>query len=225
MSVRGCVPIIAVALVIAACSGPTEPDVPNRVVNPALKTLAIDPAEVRNGGALVVHARFADPGFTLAPQERISFTASTGSGEVEQMLAGPEVCPLANGDEYTCDSFSFGVRTGTRASAYTPYLDRIGGRFTYIALGDSAASVRIFDGDLSAAMAKARKWPNVRFVERNAIYRLMAGTPMNGAIGAARLDFAAPRASDGTLQVQPQETVTVRYRQPDGSQVVSSIQI
>ncbi len=220
---------------IGACNeGPTE----LRFVNPMLDELQIDESFIHDGGALLVRAVPADPSFQLAEDARIRLAVRSSTSEREEIHVGPELCRLEDGREILCNKFLILMENGADIRDLRPFIEQINGRLRLVRVCTNGScgpwitefgAVRIFSGELTAAMAQARRWPGVRLVEYSGIIRIAdvedSPSGSNAFLGGAPLDLLEPRPHDGSVQVQPADVVTVEYAQPDGQVLSVSVTV
>ncbi len=200
---------------------------------PLLKELSIDGSAIGEGGALIVQAMPADPDWSLAADAGVMIALRTSRGDAEEALLGSEICTLESGRQIECNKFSVMMHDGRHIDEVRPFLSEVAGRLIVTRVcGPSGClpeisefgTVRIFEGDLEAAMRSARRWPGVRSVDDLSVRR-PAGGPVvqNRLAGGTPLDFTAPVLGDGILQVLAGDTVTVEYQQPDGDVLRAAI--
>jgi hypothetical protein len=219
-----------------ACTQPVEP---NPAADPEIASLEID-AEALRSGLLVVRAVPVEPTVVAAKRAAIELSVQTSSGATRMMAAEPEVCvvppgtgltdPLGNdytGAEYVCNQFLMGLVSPSDAWRLGPHLDAIDGHLRlppYIEHGPISASVRIFSGDVFEAMRAAKKWPGVRYVEISGFWYTAAGPPHPPAfVGAVAVDLDGQQPGSRSLVVRPGDTITVTYRQPDGTTLTEQV--
>lgn len=203
------------------------------VVNPTLTTLSIDQAALHDA-ALIVRATPEDASFVPSPSMRIRITISSTSGESKTIHVGPELCVLPSGREIVCNEFLVNMNPGSNVSTLQPYVEDIDARLvlTRVCTAEGTCepaatdfgTVRIFDGELEAAMDEAQDWPGVRSVEYKA-FLTVAATEANTArfAGGAPLSVRPPVPANTRVEVMTGDTLVVQYAQPNGDTLKASI--
>jgi hypothetical protein len=76
-------------------------------------------------------------------------------------------------------------------------------------------------------MRQAERWPDIHSVEYTGYAVTLGLFPAweyTGYTGGLPVAFAAPIAGDGILQLEPGVGITLEYRQPDGSVLVTTLE-
>lgn len=208
-------------LLTVACSDLFAPD---RNVHPRLQELEFGWfTRLRHGGLLYVDGVPADLGFRLQSSQRVPIELTVSSGDRETAGLYRFYCPPRERPQgFLCFQFGIGMRDGFHASDLAGHVAALGGRFTLISVSGSFADVTLFDADaLVGAARRALRWPGVATVDL--WYSGCQDTSPPWCASLSRLtvpvpvDTGAAIPGDGIMQVRSGDTVTVSYRQPDGS--------
>jgi hypothetical protein len=193
-------------------------DDPTTFVRPALEILDIDGFESRltGGGFLMVYALAEERSLTLGPRERIPITVTTTSGDFEQVGIYHVYCPPGRRRAGGFDCFRFLIRMQDQndITEIAPYVAAIGGRFVTISPTGKWATIVLFEPVNIIRQARAAAtWPGVADTD-------VASAPCFASVCTnlyvpIRIDAGTPEPGDGTIQVQPRDTVRVRYQQPE----------
>lgn len=194
----------------ATCGGPTEP-----LRRPLLRTLAVsDRAVLRDSGLLVVAAVPKDTTVIQPPHFRLQLELTTTSGDIESFNLTPIIC-----DEFTLSCHHIGVvmKEGHHIRETFSLLNAVPARVSMDIFGGELAGVYVFEPDnVPEAASKLRSHPAVKSAERT--HAGVDPPPPKWALnGGLPLDFRPVISRDGVLQARPNDTVTVRYQQPDSS--------
>jgi hypothetical protein len=220
---------------LVACSGETTDSAPLTgvvaapdpvVVDPELSAIAFFPGWLAAGvfnGTLPFAVDLADPERPWRQHERLEVILETSRGDREVLVRGSaNVCRLRALQNYDCTAFVISMDAGHAVDELSSLIEATGAsiEFRFIT---GAGAVRLREGDLDAAMAKARTWPNVRSVE----YSIAAQTGLvPGELVFTDTLLRLVRGDvvplDGALQIAPGDEVRVRYRQPSGIDLVAS---
>lgn len=223
--------LLALSLLLAACESPLEP---LSSVRPMLASLTVETADGPAGGVLRIYATPRDAEFFLAANERIPILIRTGSGDMKDLLLRPEICGARGRSEHFCDRFVVVVKDGFDVQQLKSHAVGLPGRLLLPTLADregrtvftsrSFATVVVLDGDLDRAMARARRWPNVRYVEHSSFARIgsVGGETGRNRVTAVVPVVAAQAPGGSLLQVRAGEQISVEYEQPDGSRLTTT---
>jgi hypothetical protein len=170
----------------------------------------------------------------VAADTRIEVTARTSHGDAERFsLRAPEGECAVFGAGVSCFRIVVHVGTIEQAYALADRLPGIGGSFLGILrLPVNTAwpeeyvevAIAIPDASWDGAMRQARRWPNVQRVTYSYFMYARAEARWPGYTGGLPVEFAEPIAGDGILQLEPGVEITLEYRQPDGSVLVSTLE-
>ncbi len=223
---------LALSLLMAACQNALEPAVH---VHPMLETLTIETAGLSSEGILRISAAPQDARFSAAANERIPVLLRTETGETKNLLLRPAICPGKDRSEHSCDRFLVVVKDGFDVQQLESYAAALPGRLSIgrvlnaesgvVWTSRSNASVVILEGDLDRAMARARRWPNVQYVEYSYIGRvaIVIDEPYRNYLTVAVAEEFSPTAGGNTLHLKAGEKVSVEYEQPDGSRLSTTV--
>ncbi len=217
----------AAASTTPACDGFTDP---SRDLAPALVSLAIDDlaSSLRDGGLLYINAFPADTTFRLDAGERVPLAITVSSGDQESLRLYRVFCPprerLAG---FHCYSFILTMESGVQATSVAGQVAALGGRFHLVSVSGRIAGVTLFDpDDLVRRARNARSWPGVAMTELSFPFCAPGAPPPCGSKSALTAPMAVDTGGavpmDGVLQVRPGDTLSVSYRQPDGSILVAN---
>lgn len=223
---RWCMYVFALAAFLGGCSSDTTE--PVTVLDTiAITDLYIEPTAIREGGALVVQA-VPDPKLAAPIQatDRTSVQIRSSKGDADTLELRPRVCRLNDGSKYLCDTFYIAMTAGHHVAEVASHLQQVHGVFSRVLGGGEHASIRILQGDLQSAMSQAALWPGVRLVELSGIGCIANVTGCgDGLEGALAIAFGDQETGDGLLRVEPGDTLTIKYGQPDGNSLERSIVI
>jgi hypothetical protein len=194
----------------ATCGRPTEPIRPQ-----LLRTLTVsDRAVLRDSGLLVVFAVPQDTTVIPPPHFRLQVELTTTSGDIESFNLTPIIC-----DEFTLSCHHIGVvmKEGHHIRETFSLLNAIPARVWWVGFGGELAGVYVFEPDnVPEAVSKLTSYPAVKSAARN-----HAGAdpppPKWTLDGGLPLDFRPVISRDGVVQARPNDTVTVKYHQPDST--------
>lgn len=174
------------------------------------------------GKTLPVTVTLVDTSRPWLEHERLEFIIESSSGDREISVRGTNgVCRERAGRLYDCSSFLIVMEAGHSISELSALVGATGGRIESSFLG-GGGTVRLLQGELTAAMEKARSWPHVLAVEHNNAGRI--GTvPGELVFSDSALRFAPGTAVpfDGAIQVAPGDQVRVLFLQPAGTYLVA----
>jgi hypothetical protein len=213
---------LAVLTLPACSSDPTEPE---RVVNPELAELRVEPQALRIGGALVVYGVPADLSFEMRSNERLQITVTTSDSDQETLELSSLVCHDDAGNRFVCNEFVFGVSESSQVDQLAPLVEQLPARIGYVSLNHRDASVRLLSGELDQAMRRATLWPDVVYVQRNPVGTLTGTNFLQSgfASGALAVDAGTHRSGDSRLQVSSGTRLTLTYQQPTGESLSAEV--
>lgn len=210
---------VTAVLLVAGCREMFGPD---RAIRPQMRALGVSYLST-NAGIMQIEGYPADTSFRLEAHQQVPIEIAVSSGDTETTALYPYYCPPRPGGRfYVCFEFEIGMQPGYDIRSLNDYVAGIGGRFKFWFLTIQAGHVVLFDPeDVVGRARKARSWPGVEWVELGGL-----GGGIDG--GSCCFDWSrltrpvyvttgAARPGDGIVQVQQSDTVTVTYRQPDGS--------
>ncbi len=214
-------------LLVAGCREMFGPD---RAVRPRLRALAIGYLST-NAGIMQIEGYPADTSFRLEARQNVPIEISVSSGDRESSALYPKYCPPRSGGQfYVCFEFDIGMRPGYDIRSLNGYVAGIGGRFKYWWTNIQAGGVVLFDpSDVVARARQALSWPGVQWVELGGLgYCVEGGSycfDWSQLTRPVYVTMGAARPGDGMIEMQPGDTLTVTYRQPDGSTVQTRSQV
>jgi hypothetical protein len=171
-------------------------------------------------GALWVRAMPADWQYQFPRRARLPVKVWTSDGDSgDLVLRGPEG-PCV--DRFVaCGRFDLVLNGVDDAYRLAPDLEDISARFEQILIeADSTASsiVLLLEGDLDAAIQQAQQWPGVLAARFHGLVLLaVVGAGRKGFEGGLPVELSAAVPGDGKVQVGASSTITVEYRQADGT--------
>jgi hypothetical protein len=222
---------VAAATALLLVAGCREMFGPDRAVRPQMRALEI-PYLSLTSGIMRVDGFPADTAFRLEVRQSVPIEITVSSGDRESTALYPAFCPpRPEGRFYVCFEFDIGMQPGYDILSLNDYVAGIGGRMQFVNIFHTWGHVVLFDpSEVVSRARKALSWPGVRYVELGGLGGCAADgsscvvdwsrvtRPVYVTTGAARPD-------DGIVEMQPGDTVTVTYRQPDGSTVQTQVQV
>jgi hypothetical protein len=211
----------ALALVLAASVGCTDPFGPDRLVSlrPEMRRLSFDDLAtgLRDGGILYVYGTPSDSTFSLEPGQRVPLEIAVSSGDRDSVGLYNILCPHRERlpGHIPCFDLSLVMHEGHDPTEFAGELSAAGGRFVLISATRWFAAVVFFSPDDPIGRAKrARSWPGVAFTELMVSTCIVASCPSLTVPVPIDVGLAVP--GDGIVQVRPGDTLSVTYRQPRG---------
>ncbi len=179
---------------------------------------------LRPGGILDIRALPADTTFRLRTGQRVLVEVGVSSGDRESVGLDRRLCPARERrwrSRYECFKFVIYMKEGFHAADLAEQVGAIGGRFNLISVSGRLAGVTVFSPDNVVGHAwRARSWPGVQVSELSHPSCHFFAPPWclspSWLSRPVPVDTGAPVPGDGIIQVQPGDTVTMTYRQPDG---------
>lgn len=193
----------------ATCGGPTEP-----LRQPMLQALAVSDFSVfRDSGLLVVFAVPQDTIVVEPPHVRLQLELTSTSGDIESFNLSTEVC-----DAFTfCHGVGVVMKDGHHIRETFSLLNAVPARVSTVSFGGELAGVFVFEpNNTPEALSKLKSHPAVKSADRS----IVAAQPpprRSNLRGGLPLDFRPVISRDGVLQTRPNDTVTVKYHQPDST--------
>lgn len=185
-------------------------------------------------GALLLSALPADLQYKIPREAGLTVTVQTSEGDVEQLLMqGPRSCVAVNGRLLArCDRFVVQLKKINDAYHLHSELAKISARFTQIYVTShtpyATAVVALLTGgsQVEDAMRRARSWPGVVSVEPYRVGHVLGGPPPRPYFEATMaVELGSPVPDDGRVQIRNGSTITVEYRQPDGSILTTTMTV
>jgi len=170
-------------------------------------------------GLLEIGAGPADSLFQLASGTRVRVSVTSSSGDSEEVGLRHELCWSAPGAAYVCDEIVFSMDSSHTVWELRDSLRVINARPNIVWWTGEFGALTVLDFDLQAALARVRAWPHVRSADPNGVMWVDGpGAWAHAALGSSvALDLAVAVRGNGVVEVQRGGTVTVSYRQPDGT--------
>jgi len=170
-------------------------------------------------GIMQIDGYPADTSFRLGSGQSVPIVITASSGDRENSALYPKYCPVPmRGWAFVCFEFDFGTQNGVDWPDVNGYVAGIGGRIKVWLSG--TGYVVLFDLDDMVSRARsALSWPGVTWVELGALPACMEGAyciVWSQLTRPLYVEVGPPHPGDGVLQVQPGDTLTVLYQQPDG---------
>lgn len=204
---------------------------PPEVLRPELDLLVLQTSPT--GQVVSVRAVPEDPDLEIEPGQRVPIALATSSGDSEEATLVGRICEDGDGEEFVCDELIVGMEKGHEVEDVAHLFDDIDATLLDVLFedgtedGGQVGHLKIFGGDVDETIATAADWPDARYAERNGIVRIQ----LEGVGDSVRVplhsdlpsEVAEPEPDDGILQIQPADTVTTEYVQPDGSQIDAEI--
>lgn len=184
----------------------------------------------RSHGVIDIFATPDDPSFSLPRRHRVSMRISTSSGDNESVAMYRSWCPphreLAF---YSCHSLLVFTRSGSTVGELEARIVEMGGR---IGLGNESNSTwaEILFPNPTGLMERRRQllaMPEVADVALDRPGCVDCGpswvSQLRAALAAAiPLELGSPRPGDAVVQYAPGDTVSLRYSNPGGGEIVRS---
>jgi hypothetical protein len=160
----------------------------------------------------------------MSPDVRLQIELTTDAGDVEIPKASFTICHDPAGEEYACHSFIYVMKDGHAPEEIVPQLDSLGMRITHLYTVIPGGAVEVLHGTDADAYETLSALPNVDYVEYSRIVRA-GDAPALELSAALPVNSSAVVTGNGALELQPGETVTARYKQPDGSVLTAMLRM
>lgn len=207
-------------VVVTACSSPTGPE----FVQPRLSHLDVWAFNAPSGLMVRVQGTAEDP---IQGGQALLATMSAGDGAPVEVELSRLYCGDSSTEMWVCRSLLVILAPGTDLSDLHAFLADIDAAFidAYTLGGRPAASVHVFSGSVPRAMNRISTHPAVEMVELETT-GTPGGTPGNGLAPWVALTVPTlatdPTPRSAQLSVSEGEELVVRYRQPDGSELLAT---
>lgn len=203
---------------------------PSGLATPRLQALLLG-GSLRDGGILSVNAYPADTAFRLDRDRRVRVEVSVSSGDIESVGLYREFCPpRERRPQFNCFMFLLAMRTGYAAAEVADEVAAIGGRISSVSPSGTIIGVTLFDpSNLVAHARRARSWTGVAFTDlgwSGGAPDLPSPPPFRSWLMLpVPVDTGVAVAGDGIVQLRSGDTVSVRYRQPEGGMLGSQVSV
>jgi hypothetical protein len=203
---------------------------PITVVTPQIELL-VSSASAPPVGILSLTARLTDVDGSLRPNDRIPLRVSVAGGDEETMGMGPEVC-FRTGPTL-CTGVSVLMKDGHTTNEIGTALGGIWARWWIVGSRQTWGGLWVFDPrEVDRAILALRRHPAVSSAEYEGLGSPAGSIPGEAQVSWARLllasmplDYAAAKPNDGKVQGVKGALMTVRYTQPDGSELTQTFAI
>ncbi|HEX5436533.1 MAG TPA: hypothetical protein VFW98_05220, partial [Gemmatimonadaceae bacterium] len=172
------------------------------------------------GQVLVVEGLVDGGVVPVAPDVHLTIQLATDGGDAENVTADHRLCLRSDGQQAVCHELIFTMADGHTAEEIAPQIDSLGMRLFVIYTALHGGTVEVLQGTDDAAFGELQSLPNVSDVEYNdiaAIGVVPPPPPLPEVHGAVAVNQASVAAGNSALELRPGETITARYRQPDGT--------
>jgi hypothetical protein len=182
----------------------------------------------RASGVIEILATPANSSFRLPRRGRVEILIESSGGDAESVQLYRLYCPPHREMwVYQCNSLTIMTLPGVAVTDVESRVVALGGRFTFVSALTGSWAVALFPAPhtMMAARQRVLEWPEVldAFLDGPGC-AVCDDDWLNGiqaALSAAiALDVGSPIVGDGTVQFSPGDTLTLRYANPGGGELV-----